>query len=297
LTSLTIYTNDTSTSTLSTAKSLLAVGTSTTSTSNTTKVGTLTGYGEVYAAGFGANWPALGSLGSPSGNGALYDTTALEGQTFVAGNWSAQLRLHTSVAGITADLYLRLYKYNAGAYTLIGTLTAPGTTLTTSLTNYAFAATSMAATPFATGDKLYLDFWADVTANTTGNAGTTISWDAWCTVGGTGDSRSYVITPGYVVAGTAAMQSNSALSEAAQIVATALATQSNSVASQASAQVLASAAIQGNSVASLASAQIVASASMQSNSALVATAIIPTAGSATASDAPAGSATASDAKG
>ena len=121
------------------------------------------------------------SQAAPSGKGWLWDVTTLEGQTIAAGNWSAVITL-TDTAGFTAVTFiLRVYKYNSGTYTAIGTLTLTGQAMSGTKTSYSLPSSSFSAVSFTTGDKLYFDetihpttgHWTgDPIANFVSNSGT-----------------------------------------------------------------------------------------------------------------------------
>lgn len=97
------------------------------------------------------------SIGSPDAHGYLYDSTALEGQQFVAGNWSTteQLWLPT---GVTATVTERVYvRHSDGTYTAITSLTSGSITGNSGYQSASASSTTSTATSFATGDKPYMD--------------------------------------------------------------------------------------------------------------------------------------------
>ncbi len=288
-TALTVYMTNVRATTLTNAIALVANSTGGGEYGFTTLIGTGTGYGE-FIWNFTSNaWPAGSSLGAPSGLGGLYDTIAFEGLTIVAGTWTPSVRgsISGGTGNLTADLYVRAYKYNSTSqtYTLIGTCELAAQTITGTTTTFPFSGTSLAAATFGTGDKLYLDFWLDVTANANTSSTAKLNFDA-ANSSILGNASNELVTPGYVVAGTANIAANAAMSEAAQIIASGqtlqsnaviaapaqvvdtVSVQSNSAAPLAGAQVSAPAATQSNSAAPLAGAQVSAPASIQSNSAL-----------------------------
>src|SRR5712691_7907227 len=116
--SLNLYGTITASTTIATANTLVS-GTGATALTRTTKIGTSTGFGELWSQGNTAVWTAGGSLGTLDGHGWLYDTTALEGNVFPAGNWTPTWTLSVSVGSIVATLTERIFKYNAGVYTQI----------------------------------------------------------------------------------------------------------------------------------------------------------------------------------
>lgn len=306
MTALSIAANSTASTTLSTANTLANTLATSTQAHPTTLVSTATGWGEVYAQGNASAWAAAGSQPAPSGHGWLWDVTTLEGQQISAGNWTPTLKLRISSGTLVATIVARAYVYHSGGtYTQIGIVTYVAQTLGTSTGTLTGTATAFLATPFATGDKLYID----VVMNVTTPAAAAVTVSAFqSNVANQGDATTIGwVTPGYlnaIVSGTATMVSNSTLTQAAIIIAsgvpmvatTALnATaqvasnvimQSNSTISQAGASVLALASLAGNSAISQAAtitayglpvvanatmqapAQVVGSATLQSNSAM-----------------------------
>jgi len=197
-TPLTVYGNNAASGTLSTANQLESSSAGTTSASVNTLIGTVIGYGEIYAQGNAGTWPGLGLIGNPSGNGFLFDVATLEGQQIIAGNWTPALRTALSTGTATADMYVRAYKYNSGTYTLIGSMLKSSCALTTTITTYTFSATSLLGMAFATGDRLYLDHWLNITV--AGGTGATYHLQE-CNQAGLGRPNNFQIaTPGYVVA-------------------------------------------------------------------------------------------------
>jgi hypothetical protein len=199
--SLTVYGTNSTTSTLSTANKLVT-STGGGSTFTTTKVGTSTGWGELYSQGNTSVWAAGGAIGSPSGHGFLWDVTTLEGQTILAGNWTPVVQLLTSIGSITADIHVRAYKYNGGAYTSIGDMSKTGQSITTGTTTYTFSASSLSAVSFSTGDKLYVDVWLNITANSTGSGSATVFLNMASSSTQGVASEMQVGTPGYATTGT-----------------------------------------------------------------------------------------------
>ena len=132
------------------------------------------GYSEMWSQGTLTAWQALSALGNPSGNGWLRDGVTLEGNQFVAGNWSAKFSLNSNGSGSYGfDAYLRVFKFNTTylTYTAIGAINKKGNTyasgsgvITYTTGNFAFPAMS-----FYKNDKIYLDLWYDLTQNSGSN--------------------------------------------------------------------------------------------------------------------------------
>ncbi len=196
-TALTVAVNDTASTTLTTANTLATTIATSTQAHPTVLVSTATGYGEVYAQGNAAAWAAAGSATAPSGHGWLLDSTLLEGQEILLGNWTPTLKLRVSSGTLVADIYARAYVYHSGGtYTLIGTVAYLGQTISTTTGTLTGTATSFAATTFATGDKLYIDVVMNIT--TPAATGVTIS-PYESNVANQGDATTISwTTPGYV---------------------------------------------------------------------------------------------------
>nr|MBA2677072.1 hypothetical protein [Ktedonobacteraceae bacterium] len=196
-TALTVYAVDLAATTITTPASFITTGGGSGLTQVATKCGTSTGWGEIYGLGTVNAWPALGSIGSPSGNGWLFDVTTLEGQPIVAGNWSATWTMSASGASsITATLTLRFYKRSSGGYTSIGSITTSGAVLATgSGASVSFANTSLSSMSFATGDKLYVDLRANITGASSSSTAT-MRWKAPSS-NTAGSTSAQVVTPGY----------------------------------------------------------------------------------------------------
>lgn len=196
VTALTVYPTNVATTTLSTAAGMVIV-TGGAEGGNPNTIGTSTGYGECLILSGQSSWPALGSIGSPSGKGLLWDVTTLEGQQIVAGNWTPTMRFKVSVGSIVATILVRAYKYNGGTYTQIGSnMSLAAQTITTTATGFAFSATSQPVMNFGTGDKLYADVWLNITTNSTGSGTATVS--IFTTTSATlGNAFQQIVTPGY----------------------------------------------------------------------------------------------------
>lgn len=192
---------------LTTANQLVANQSGTTTGGNSTKIGMAAGtncWGEIYAQGSTASWPAGGAIGSPSGHGWLYDVTTLEGQTIPAGSWQWVEKVRVTNVNITADIVVRAYKYNSTshAYTLIGAITLGAQTIGATVAPFTSAMTSLSAVSFATGDKLYIDMWLNITTNNTGTEGATFNvlQCSNATSGFVGIAQ--MLTPGYQATST-----------------------------------------------------------------------------------------------
>jgi len=132
---------------------------------------TRTGYGLIYSMGTGIPWPQDVTQPSPNGGGWIYDTTALEGLTMLAGTYAptATLKFNAVAEAIIADVYYRVYKRSSGgAYTQLVACKITNktfdydvvTVMATGWTN-----TTGASATFSVGDKLYVDICVDITAN------------------------------------------------------------------------------------------------------------------------------------
>lgn len=201
MTSLTLYYCKVASSTLSTAGALAST-TGGTLGNNSITLSTNTGYGELYSLSSETFPNGGGSIGNPSGNGFLWDVTTLEGQQFLAGNWTPTVRLQLGGTGVTGtltiDLYVRLYRRSsAGAYTQIGTtMSKTGNSIGTAVTSFTFTAVSQPLFVFSGGDKFYSDVWANVTANNATGGTATIKLFS-TTTSGTGVNTAQLVSPGY----------------------------------------------------------------------------------------------------
>ncbi len=169
--------------------------------------GGATGYGQLWAQGNAGGWLAAGSIGSQDGHGFLLENSVLnlEGQTLAAGNWTPTIRLTSMTSSsapggtITADIIVRISKRSSGGtYTTIATSTLTGASLTSTATSFNLPAASGAATAFATGDKLYIDVWLNITASTVGaSGGVRLNRESNDTTGLTFDPNAQIVSPGY----------------------------------------------------------------------------------------------------
>lgn len=208
-TALSVFFASTASSTLVTADQLYSIAGTPATTRSYTRISTSTGFGEIVPAGTTGTWAAGGSIGSPSGNGFLFDVTTLESNSIPAGNWSAQIRLNCAQNGdtapnagnITADIYVRAYKRSSGGtYTPIVSMKLASANITLNFTTFSIPSTSGAAMSFSTGDKLYCDVWLNVLTNTNGSTVQDIRFNhlSTDTTGKTGDSAATILTPGYL---------------------------------------------------------------------------------------------------
>lgn len=204
MTALTVYSLDiASVSTLTTAGTLASTTGGTGATKDTkAPVAPATGYSELFALGTTNAWSGAGSIGSPSGNGWIWDVTTLEAQTILAGNWTPTVRLQVAGGGtpsLTADIHVRAYKRSSGGtYTQIGSdMTKTAQTINSTATNYVFSATSETSMSFSTGDKLYLDIWLNVTANSGTTSANNVRVSQSSTAGAGVANNFSTVTPGY----------------------------------------------------------------------------------------------------
>lgn len=145
-------------------------GTGASGTTKNTRIGTNTGYGEIFSQGTTVNQITGSSVGSQSGHGWLYDLSSLVGQKLDSGNWTATFSSSVSAGTATITLYCRVSIYNGGSYTELGTLTLSGQSFSTSYVDYSFSATSLPAHTIVSGDYLYIDHWVNITTNGTGSS-------------------------------------------------------------------------------------------------------------------------------
>ncbi len=201
-TALTVYLTNTASTTLSSAEQLYSTAGSPSTGNHSTTLGSATGWGEVWGKGTGTAWAAGGSIGSPTGNGFLFDVTTLEGNDLLVGAFTATIRLQSSGTGsvaFTCDVHVRAYKYNGGTYTAIADTVLATQVISTSGTNVSPTVTTTGSnTTFTTGDKLYLDIWLNVTVNAGASTEVikllNLSTD---TAGKTGNTTAQLVTPGY----------------------------------------------------------------------------------------------------
>lgn len=205
-TALSVWLAAATSATLSTANQLYASsGGSPTTTQDYSLLGTATGYGEVVAQGTASAWAASGSIGTPTGKGFFLDATTLNGQDLIAGSYTGNVRLAsaTGTGGtlggtLTATIFYRVYKYSSGVYTNIITMSLAAQTINSTITTYSLSGSTGSATSFATGDKLYVDIWLNVTANANGaTENIRLNRLTQDTTTFVGDTAATIVTPGY----------------------------------------------------------------------------------------------------
>ena len=207
LTPLTVYLTGTASSTLPAANKLYSVSGGVANTSTVTALGKALGWGEVPSQGTSSTWGASQLAPTPSGKGFLWDVTTLEGNDFVAGKYTAHIRMNTTGVGavsITADIHCRLYKRSSGAtYILIADTVLASQTIQITKSLFLPTFSTTAITSFAVGDKLYCDVLLNVLTNT-GAATQQIQLDDLSleTTAQTGLVTAQVLTPGYQQSGS-----------------------------------------------------------------------------------------------
>lgn len=196
---LTTYAASAASSTISTANKLYTTAGSPTTVNALTTCNGSTGWGELPAQGSSSAWPALGAIGNPSGKGYFLDSNILDGLSVAAGNFSGNVRISANATGtITANLTVRVYRYHPGTttYTLITSWTLNAQAWTTTINTVALPPVAASAIAFATGDRLYIDYWAQITANTS-SSGQQIRFNRQSATTNVGDSNTQIATPGY----------------------------------------------------------------------------------------------------
>lgn len=168
-----------------------------------TTIGGATGYGELGSLS-AITWASGSGLGAPSAKGFVLPKSVLnlEGQQFLAGNWTPTVRLQLGGTGVTGtlagDIYVRVYRRGAGGlYTEIGSdMVLMTQTITTTVTSFAFSATSQPLMNINLGDVIYTDVWFNCKTNAA--VGGTASIKLYsCTTTGTGVTTAQIVTPGY----------------------------------------------------------------------------------------------------
>lgn len=167
--STTLYQMKTDAATLPMARELGTKSPSSSASSATT-VGRAKGWVEVLSQG------GVGTMNDvppePSGHGFLYDVTTLEAQKFVAGSWTGYQEIKTNSGSMTADIYIRVFKYSAdGTFTPIVETAMLNSYFTSTNTRFISAPTLASEAAFDTGDKLYFDVVLNILENNAGNAG------------------------------------------------------------------------------------------------------------------------------
>lgn len=199
VTPLSVYATNTASTTLSTARNAVAVTGASGNTASQTVVGNQTGWVQIWSEG-NASLAQFASMQSPNGHGVLWDVTTLEGQQIVAGTWTPIFRTDLSVGTATVDLVVAVYIYNAGTYTSIGTCTLSGQSITSTVANFTFTGTSLSAATFGTGDKLYTEWWYNITTNGTGSTTATAAFSTSNSSTQGKANAEAVTTPGYQLA-------------------------------------------------------------------------------------------------
>lgn len=199
---LTVYGTVTTSSTVSTANTLLenAATGATLTNKNTDLISGTTGWVEIWSQGNATPVSGAGSEPAPSGHGWCDDTaTTLAGTVFASGTWSATLQFETTTAGtFTADIHVRAYQRSSGGvYTLIAEMVNAGQTIiNTSFTTFTVSANNVAESGiFAGTDHLYIDVLLNILSNTT--TGNMRLEEANSSTLGTVNMR--IATPGYVI--------------------------------------------------------------------------------------------------
>jgi hypothetical protein len=208
-TALTVYLANAASATIGTANQLYHSGAGSPTTAQpTTTMAAATGFGEILAQG-GTAWAASGSLPAPSGKGFFLDDTTLDGNDLIAGNWSATVRYVAMQSGaqagsMTADIYVAVYRYRPSTttYTEIVVMSLASQTINSNLANYSLSGIA-AAMGFASGDKLYVAHYLNITAGSGNvNQGVRINRESTDTTTKIGDALASVVTPGFVATPT-----------------------------------------------------------------------------------------------
>jgi hypothetical protein len=207
VTALSLYATAQQSSVLTTANKMYTTSGTPAYSQSFTRVGTSLGFGEVYSQGSITGWPALGAIGSPSGHGFFFDSTILQGNQLVAGSYNFVTRLSsqqgegggTQSGTLVGDVYVRLWKYNSGTYTLIASASLTAQTLAASPTTQTFGSVTGSLTSFSTGDYAYWDIWVNLTQNNNALSTQDIRLNRLSTdtSGLTGDPNEMIATPGY----------------------------------------------------------------------------------------------------
>jgi len=189
----------TASSTISTANVMLpnaATGAALTNKNTNLTSGTL-GWLMMYSQGIVTAQTGAGSELSPNAVGWIDDSTTLEGQQFIAGNWVFSIPFETTTTGTyTANIHFRAFRLTPSGptYTLIAEaiVSAQGI-ISTAYTTVTGTITAVASPAFAVGDKLYCDCQHDATVNgTTGN----MRMQGSNTLN-TGSTSAQLVTPGF----------------------------------------------------------------------------------------------------
>lgn len=204
VTALTVYpVEGAASTTLATANPLVAVTGGTLAGLNTVLTSNSLNFGQLYSQGNAGAWLAhsgaiTDAACNPDGHGWFLDANTLDGQQIVAGNWTPTISLKVSVGSSTADIYVRAFVYNSGSYTIIGSaMLLAAQTITGATGTYSFAATSLPVANFtATGKRLYVDCWLNITA--AGSSGATVAFRQTSSAT-QGNAGCQIVTPGFQV--------------------------------------------------------------------------------------------------
>jgi hypothetical protein len=199
VTLLTVYPTTTHDAILATANDLATTTGGNIAGVGTTKIGQSLGFGEIQAQAIGTAWPALQVIAAPSGNGYVLNSTLLNGQQIVLGNWTPTLRYLLSSGNIIADLYVRAFYLSAlvnGTFAAIGNMVNAGVTITSPSGNFTWNPTNLGLMNFPTGSFLYLDTQMNITTNNSGNNAATIRI-AQSNIAGQGNAGDQIVTPGF----------------------------------------------------------------------------------------------------
>lgn len=159
MTDLTLYGSSVASTTLATAAQLASVSGGTETFVTTTGPSSGDGYAEI--RGLAGSSPLNASISAPTGNGFLWDTPDLEGQTIAAGIWTASIGLADAAgSGPTLSFTVRAFqRSSAGVYTLIGPMILGASTIFRTRTTYTLTSAVLSSMDFGSGDKLYFDEW------------------------------------------------------------------------------------------------------------------------------------------
>lgn len=199
MTALTLYLNQTSSTTNSTADKMLENASTggTLSNKNTNLVSGTTGWITLYSQGNATGQTGAGSQPALADNGWIDDATTLVGNHFIAGTWSVALGFETTTTGtFVADFHFRFYQRSSGGTrTLIGEAIASGQTIVSgSYTVLTPSVSASASNQFASGDTVGCDVTINITTNgTTGNLRMQASSSATL-----GNVNAEIVTPGYI---------------------------------------------------------------------------------------------------
>ena len=218
---LTVYGSSVAATIITTADQL-ATTTGGTETSTTTTAPASGASLYMEALSRGGTGTTSATMPAQSGKGWLLQTTTLDEQKMLAGNWSATVAVSDATRSLTlASMVLRFSKhFNTGGYATIGTITISSPALTTSRQVFTFPSTAFLASTFGIGDMLYIDFFYQ----SSGSAGwasdaMAIYLSTSATAGVASDLQ--VATPGYIDPPGLTVSTN-AISTSTSAVATAI---------------------------------------------------------------------------